>query len=69
MEGNNDFDSMAEGMDEVMRALAGGSYENVDEGSVEVNKDDWIKAIIRLQRLRNWCAGHAQARRDIEAAQ
>lgn len=59
----NDFDSMAEGMDEIMRALAGGSFEKIDPHTVFVNKDDWITAIIRLQRLRNWCHGHAEARR------
>lgn len=62
----NDFDRMAEKMDEVMQTLAGEAHEFTDNGdSITITKDGFIRSVIRLQRLRNWCQGHADARRDI----
>ena len=60
----NDFDRIAEKIDEIMEALAGNAHEHIDESdSVTITKDGFIKSVVRIQRLRNWVQGHADTRR------
>jgi len=61
----NDFDRFAVSIDEVMQALVGGTYEPSEPGldHIMIDKNEYLRAVVRLQRLRNWIKGHAESHR------
>jgi len=61
----NDYDSITERINEAIRILIGNSCEpnkNFDD-SITIVKDEWMRAIIRLQRTADWTKGLAEAHR------
>ena len=65
-EGKNDFDRIAEKIDEAMAAFIGNAHEGMKHtgDSITMTKDGFIKGVIRLQRLRDWCEGLAETSRN-----
>jgi len=65
----NDFDTVAEMIDEVMAAFAGSAHEHRahsnESDSITMTKEGFITGVIRLQRLRNFVHGHAETRREM----
>jgi len=61
----NDYDILAENIEDALRVMTGNSHEpHVAFGdSLTIRKDDWIRAVIRLQRTADYARGLAQAHR------
>ena len=57
----NDYDRIAQAIDEAMAAFTGNAHEYRLEGSdsLTMTKDGFITGVIRLQRLRDWVEGLA----------
>lgn len=65
----NDFDHIAESIDNGLRALLGSTHEppRIDNGgSVTITKAGLLTGLIRLQRTRDWVAGLAESHREIK---
>lgn len=61
----NDYDSIAEAIDEALAAFTGNAHEPRKDGgdSITMTKDGFITGVIRFQRLRDWVEGLAETHR------
>ena len=62
----NDYDRIADKIDEVLSAFTGNAHEPHAElgDSITITKDGFITGVIRLQRLRDWAKGLSEAHRN-----
>lgn len=63
----NDYDRIAFSIEDGLRVLTGNSHEphSSFDDSMTIRKDDWIRAVIRLQRAADWARGFAEGHRHI----
>ena len=63
----NDFDRIAEKIDEALSEFTGNAHECLmGDDSLSMTRDGFIVGVIRLQRLRDWVEGLAESSRDYQ---
>jgi hypothetical protein len=68
-EQQNDYDRLARSIEDGLRVLTGNSHEPHSSmgDSMTLRKDDWIRAVIRLQRTADHARGLADGHRRYSA--
>ena len=67
----NDYDRIAKAIVKALAALIGNAHEppaGDNSNSITMTKDGFITGVIRLQRLRGWVDGLAEAHRSTGPA-
>ena len=61
----NDFDRIADQMQNALNELLGEIHPQWDEysDSITITKEGALIGMVKMQRAINWCKGHCEARR------
>jgi hypothetical protein len=65
-EGKNDYDRIAELLDEVLATFVGNTHEAFHCDSITMTKEGFIRGVVRGQRLRDWVEGLAESHRKVD---